>query len=328
MSDIINSATKFRPTEQMLREMTVRALNCDFTDFFCKELAGGLCNAVYLVQTEKGKLVLKVASPKDVIVMRHERDYVANEAKMLKLFGEKLDIPAPKLIYFDDSETVCPVPYFFMSFIDGVPMNNVNPYPSEQEFNAVKFRVGEICREISSLKAEKFGIPAMPETYTDSNYEFMYTLFKLLFLDISDKNMTVPEVQEQEIMSMLEKCAAPLDEVKQPVHIHTDTWDGNLMIKGGRLEGIIDYAAVLYGDPLMNHDFHDFSPVPNRHFCRGFGKETFAAEEELRMAVYCIWHRLGIIAEVGFRNYDDPNMYSWVFDEYKKSVNKLRDMLG
>lgn len=327
MSEIINSLTKFRPSEEMLKAMTKQAINGKFRDFTYKELAGGLCNAVYLIETEKDKLVLKVASSKDVVVMRHERDYVPNEAKMLKIFEKKLNIPAPRMVYFDDTETICPVPYFFMSFIKGTPLINTNPRPTEEEMNIIKFRVGEICREISSLKADKFGIPAITETYTDSNYEFVYMLFKLLFLDIADKNIFVPEAPEQDMLQLLEKCKKPLDEITKPVFVHTDTWDGNLMIENGRLEGIIDYAAVLYGDSLMNHDFHDFSPVPNEHFCHGFGKESFTDSEKIRLQVYRIWQRLGMIAERGFRDYDNPNTYLWVLDEYSKEVIRLKEML-
>ena len=211
MSQIVNAVTKLHLPEESLHAMTKRAVGHDFSSFSCEELAGGLCNAVYRIETEDRKMVLKVASPKDVVVMRHERNYVPIEAEMLDL---------------------------------------------------------------------------------------------------------------------LKKCRPALDEVTQPVYIHTDTWDGNLMIENGKLSGLIDYAAVLYGDPLMNHDFHDFCPQPNESFCRGFGKESFTPTEQIRLLVYRIWQRLGMIVERGFRHYEDPNTYAWVLDEYAKEVRVLRNALG
>ena len=328
MSRIVNAVTKLHLPEEILRAMTKRAIGHDFSSFSCEELAGGLCNAVYRIETEDRKMVLKIASPKDVVVMRHERNYVPIEAEMLKIFGEKLEIPAPRLICLDDTETLCPVPYFFMTFLDGTPLTHVQPRPNEQELGEIKFRVGQICREISSLKAEAFGIPAMPETYTDSNFEFVYRLFAMLFQDAADKSLFVPEAPGEEMLDLLKKCRPALDEVTQPVYIHTDTWDGNLMIENGKLSGLIDYAAVLYGDPLMNHDFHDFCPRPNESFCRGFGKESFTPTEQIRLLVYRIWQRLGMIVERGFRHYEDPNTYAWVLDEYAKEVRVLRNALG
>lgn len=129
------------------------------------------------------------------------------------------------------------------------------------------------------------------------------------------------------MLGMLKKCREALDEVTQPVYVHTDTWDGNLMIKDGKLEGIVDYAAILYGDPLMNHDFHDFCEVPDDNFCRGFGKETFTPNEEIRLLIYRIWQRLGMIAERGFRDYEDSNTYVWVLDEYVREVIRLQNIL-
>lgn len=327
MGKIINSSTKFRPTEKKLKAMTEQALQRKLKVFNCRELSGGLCSTVYLVETDKDKVVLKISAPKGTVTMRHEREYVPVEAKMLKKFEEKLDIPAPKLIYFDDTEKICPVPYFFMSFIKGIPLTEAGQKLSKSDINAIKLKLGEICRDICSLKAEKFGIPDMPETYTENNFEFVYTLFQMLFRDIADKGIFVPEADEKEISDMLYKCRSVLEECKEPVFIHTDTWDGNLMIYNNKLEGLIDYAAVLYGDPLMSHDFHDFLPEPDPYFCRGFQKESFTENEKIRMLIYKIWHRLGMIAERGFRNYDDPNTYAWVLDEYVKEVKALRSVL-
>ena len=55
------------------------------------------------------------------------------------------------------------------------------------------------------------------------------------------------------------------------------TWDGNLMIKNGKLTGLIDYAAVLWSDPLLSHDFHDFGDTPDPYFLQGYGKTEFLA---------------------------------------------------
>ena len=129
LSRIVNAVTKLHLPEESLRAMTKRAVGHDFSSFSCEELAGGLYNAVYLIETEDGKMVLKVASPKDVVVMRHERNYVSNEANMLKTFGKKLAIPAPRLICLDDTETLCPVPYFFMTFWMGHRLPMYSPAP-------------------------------------------------------------------------------------------------------------------------------------------------------------------------------------------------------
>ena len=323
-NEIINAITKNRPSEEVLRKMTEVALGHDVEIFSFKELAGGLCNAVYALETEYGRMVLKIAPPKDVVVMSHEKNYVPTEAIMLKTFEEKINIPAPKLINFDDSLSVYPVPYFFMSFVEGTPLTNVEPKPDREEMAKIKYQVGKICSQISSIPAELFGIPNMPETYTKSNFEFVKKLFHLLFLDAEYKNIVIPETSEDEFMKLLYQCQSALDEVKNPVYIHTDTWDGNLMIKDGKLKGLVDYAAILYGDQLMNHDFHDFGDSQGRDFLNGFGKKSFSKSEWIRILVYRIWQRLGMIVERGFRGYDESGIYEWVLGEYVKEIKNLK----
>lgn len=55
MSQIVNAVTKLHLPEEILHAMTKRAVGHDFSSFSCEELAGGLCNAVYRIETEEGK---------------------------------------------------------------------------------------------------------------------------------------------------------------------------------------------------------------------------------------------------------------------------------
>ena len=122
---------------------------------------------------------------------------------------------------------------------------------------------------------------------------------------------------------MIRKYEMELDEVTGPVYVHTDTWDGNLLIKNGKLTGLIDYAAVLWADPLLSHDFHDFGDVPNPYFLQGYGKIEFTQNEKIRIQIYRIWQRLGMVVERGYREYEDPHMYDWVLDDFAREVEKL-----
>lgn len=87
-----------------------------------------------------------------------------------------------------------------MTFIKGTPLTDMWKNLSKNKICEIKFHLGEICGKISSLKADKFGIPDMPETYTNSNYEFIITLFQMLCKDISDKNIFVPEAKKKEML--------------------------------------------------------------------------------------------------------------------------------
>lgn len=321
--NVVNSVSKYHQTEDVLRKMTEGALRKSLKSFYAKELGGGMSNAVYLIVADEDKMVLKIASEPSVILMRHEKDGLINEATMLKVMEEKIDIPAPRLIALDTTYQICNVSYFFMTYIEGTPLMSMSEKPPKGSIAEIKKQVGLICKKISSLKADYFGIPVMPETHRNNNCDFILTLFQMLFQDASDRKIEIPGIEPNELLTMIEKERKVLNEVVEPCYIHTDTWDGNLLIKNNTLNGLIDYAAVLFGDPLMNHDFHDFGEI-SEDFLEGYGKISFSNNELIRISIYKIWQRLGMIVERGFRNYEDKSQYEWVLGEFTKEIDHFR----
>lgn len=321
----MNAVTKKWLPQEMIERMTRAALPREVGGINVKPLSGGFCSAVYLVEADGARLVLKVASDDGVKLMRHERMYISVEAHMLSRINPDGALPMPRLVAYDDSRTLCPVPYFFMSFIDGEPLSGVQGL-SPQEYSAIREQVGRLTRSICDIPAECFGMPEIPESRCRTNSEFVSLLFEWLLLDAQEKNIEIPSITPQELMALIKAQAAALDTAADPRYIHTDTWAGNVMVKDGRFAGLVDFAAILWGDPLMSHDFHDFGDAPNVDFLRGYGKEQFTREERTRILVYRIWQRLGMVVERGYRGYDDPNMYSWVLGEFAKEVSVLKKL--
>ena len=255
--------------------------------------------------------------------MRHEREYVPTEAEMLRIFNESKTIPMPELIHYDDSREICDVPYFFMSYIDGRPLCECTGITDTQRSN-IKEQIGKATRQICSLEAKTFGIPGISESYCTKNSEFVLLLFDWLLLDAKEKNIDIPGIHPNELHALIKKYESDLDMATVPKYIHTDTWDGNIMVKDGEFKGLVDFATILYGDPLMSHDFHDFGNKPNSFFLKGYGKNDFTKNEKIRIQIYRIWQRLGMVVERGYREYEDCHMYDWVLEEFKREVEHLQ----
>lgn len=319
----MNAVTKNHLDEALIGRMTERALGKMPKSFTATELSGGLCSAVYLIEADGEKIVLKVASDSSVKVMRHEKMYVPAEAMIMKKLNDETEIPMPKLLFYDDSCEICGVPYFFMTYLRGKPLNMTESV-TEEQYHSVKEQLGEITRSVYELNAPYFGIPLIPESRCESNAEFVYLLFEWLLLDAREKNIEIPEIKSDELLLLIRKHQGLLNTATSPRLIHTDTWNGNVMVENGKLTGLVDYAAVLYGDPLMSHDFHDFGDSPDPFFLKGCGKSDFTNDEKIRIQIYRIWQRLGMIVERGYREYEDTNMYSWVLGEFSKEVKTLK----
>lgn len=318
----MDAVTKNWVSREIIIEMVHKILKKPVEIVNIKKMSGGFCSAVYLIETSGEKMVLKIASDKGVKVMRHERKYIQTEIDMLKRFNDELDIPMPKLISYDDSGEICKVPYFFMSYIEGNPLCE-DKVITENQRREVKEKVGIITKQICTIKADCFGIPNISESFCKKNSEFTYLLFDWLLMDAEEKGIKIPSISPENLRSVIQKYEKELDYVTTPVYVHTDTWDGNLMIKNGKLTGMVDFAAILYGDPLISHDFHDFGEKPNSDFLQGYGKIKFTDDEKIRIQIYRIWQRLGMIVERGYREYEDPHMYEWVLVDFAQEVNKL-----
>ena len=318
----MDAITKNWVSEDKIVQMLEHAVGKNVVIKKIEKMSGGFCSAVYCIETNNEKIVLKIASETSVKVMRHETKYIQTEAKILKLFNEQLNIPMPRLIAFDDSGKICREPYFFMSYIDGNPLCEENNITDTQRRN-VKETIGFITQKICSLRASTFGIPNIQESYCRKNSDFVYLLFDWLLLDAEEKNIAIPKITPGELRLLIKNYSDVLDEVRMPYYVHTDTWDGNIMVKNGEVTGLIDYAAILFGDPLLSHDFHDFGAAPNPDFLTGFGKTEFTCNEKTRIQIYRVWQRLGMVVERKYREYEDPYMYDWVLDDFALEIEKL-----
>lgn len=319
----MNAITKKHLDKALIKRMTERAFGKMPTSFTVTELSGGLCSAVYLIEADGEKIVLKVASDSEIKVMRHEKMYVPAEAMIMKKLNEETEIPMPRLLSYDDSCELCDVPYFFMTFLNGKPLNMAENV-TEEQYHSIKEQLGKITHRIYELEAPYFGIPLIPESRCESNAEFVYLLFEWLLMDAYEKDIEIPGISANELLSLVRKHEKSLNTAISPRLIHTDTWNGNIMVENGKFTGLVDYAAVLYGDPLMSHDFHDFGDLVDPFFLKGCGKSDFTTDEKIRIQIYRIWQRLGMVVERGYREYEDTDMYSWVLGEFVKEVDHLK----
>lgn len=320
----VNAVTKSWQSEETIIKIIEKTLGRKIEQAEISCPSGGFFSAIYIAAVEGEKYVVKLAQGNDIKVMRHEYGFIKTEAEMLKRM-ESLPFEKPRLLLFDDSRTICEVPYFVMSYLDGTPLSDVQGLCDEQR-EKIQYCVGKATADMCSVQCDYFGIPAIPETYTDRNSAFVYRLFEMLLQDAEEANIQIPSVDGINLTELLHSFEKALDSCKKPVLVHADTWAGNVMVKDGKFGGLIDYALVMYGDPLLSHDFYEFGDSPTSSFLQGYGKNDFTGDELIRIQIYRIWLRLSMVVERGYRGYSDPHMYDWVIDLYVQAVRELKDM--
>ena len=114
-----NSSFKNYQDIQTIKTMYEKAFDDKNTkDVKINILSGGMKNAVYLIENNNKKVVLKIAPKDESKMISVDRNIFWWEAEMLKRMQE-INFPSPRLLYYDDSCVLCESPYLFMSYIEG-----------------------------------------------------------------------------------------------------------------------------------------------------------------------------------------------------------------
>jgi fructosamine-3-kinase len=322
----MDSISKFWQTQDTLKQMAAKAIGEQLYSFFAKPLDGGFCNAVYLITANDKEMVLKIAPKEDIEMMSDELNLLLNEAQMLNFIKQNISIPIPQVLLHDTSCTICASPYLFISKIEGTSYDQINQSMTDKECAQVKYRVGEITAQINSIHNTQFGRPQLPETFSTSNGTFMLDVFRMLLDDGLAKNFDLPNISYDELWSLICANKDAFDDCKQPCLIHSDIWDGNIMIYDNKLSGIIDFERCLWGDYLMEDDFSGFGEIDS-NFLDGYGKTSFTKMELRRISLYRLWRRLVMTIETPYRQYNDDGRFHWIVGELKTEIEQLKKLM-
>lgn len=290
-------------------------------------LTGGLKNSVYLIENNEEKVVLKVASANNDKTLSIDRNTMWWEAEILKKL-ESIDIPSPKLLYSDNSCSICPYPFIFMTYIDGKNYFDVKKEMSDLEIKKIEYEIGVISKKITSIVGKNFFIPAYKNKKINNNYEFMFALFQSLFNDSCLINLKLERIRYSSIFKIIESFKKEINDVDKISLCHADLWDGNILIKNKTISGVLDYSDLYYGDELFTFYFRNTEKTVNKNFLNGYGKTSLTYSENIRVHIYKLYTILKMIIDVAYKGY---GRYQWMYDDlekkYQKIINIKRNML-
>lgn len=325
----MDSITKTSVTDEQIRQMAVRAFGAGVHIIAIKELTEGYFNAGYLVTvllsgTEyQTRYVLKIAPSPMVKVMRYEKDIMDMEVHVLKLIEGLDTVPAPKVLYYDDSKELIPANYFFMEFLEGRSLYQVRSNMTAESFAQISTELGEHVKAMKSVQSEKFGYVLQPDRSYNTWSDCFLTMIHEILADAEEQKVQLPYTYD-EIREMFRARTDILDEVTIPCLVHKDLWEGNIFVdeKTAKITGIIDCERALFGDPIMEIDCGLLRG--NTEFLNAFlGRDSLTESEKIRSNLYNVYLYMLIVVEVPFRKYPDPRMEEWGRDQLNKAFHVL-----
>jgi aminoglycoside phosphotransferase (APT) family kinase protein len=289
----------------------------------CEELTDGYFNAAYRLELDDGQIcVLKIAPPANVLVLRYERDIMATEVEVLRLARAHTDMPAPRVLFNDDTRHIIPNPFFAMEFLPGVPFNKVKAQMAPDDRLAIERAAGGYLRQMHEIRGARFGLFAQPNRQSASWREAFGWLIDDVLADGIDMQVVLPFAYE-ELSARLAAKGAVLDDVTSPCLVHWDLWDGNIFVDPAarRITGVIDFERALWADPLMECNFGAFGGV-SPAFAEGYGRPMLQTEsQQRRRALYNVYLYLIMIIECHYRHYDTDKQETWARSQLQRELD-------
>lgn len=318
----MESAIKRKLTGDELNAIARQAFNQETTAV--TELTDGWANAAYLVQLEDGRsVIIKAAPPAGTKLMSYEQGLMKAEVEVLKLVKQAGTVPVPAVYAHDVSESLVNCEYFIMEKLEGEPYNKVKGSLSEQERNQIDYQLGVYNRHLNEIRGERFGLYAAEEEASASWRESFHRLLLGILADGESEGAQLPAAYDT-VRSEVALRLGVLDEVTDPRLLHWDLWDGNVFIKDGAVEGIIDFERALWGDPLMEHYFSHFNGSPS--FLEGYGMGELTPQQRVRRALYDLYLDLILQIECSFRQYEDLNHLKWAAENMEQGWKRFLEV--
>jgi aminoglycoside phosphotransferase (APT) family kinase protein len=301
---LVGSASKTRIGPDQAHRAVETAFDSTVSLVGSAECEEGWFNAVYRLELSDGRaVVLKVAPPPGFRAMRYEHKLMDTEVSMLRLVRENTDVPVPEVLFWDESCSVLPSPYFVMETCGGTLLSELRPRLDDDAQQVIDAQVARHVASINALAAPAFGRPEPTAAHHATWSAAFDHLVAEHLADARDADVELP-LPPDELVSLVKNQAPHLDVVTDPHVVHWDLWDSNVFVDSESLDvvGLIDFERGLWADPLMEAQF--LSKRGNDSLVAAHGMALFdqpSALERRRLYDLCLY--LVMFIECAYRNY-------------------------
>lgn len=287
------------------------------------EMTEGYFNMAYEICLSNDQLViLKIAPSSKVRVMTYEKNIMFSEVNAMRLVLGNGEIPAAKIMGYDDSCTICDSPYFFMEKIQGKSLHSVKNSLSQEQIHQIYAETGRINKEINHITCPAFGYPGQSEFQGTEWYPIFRKMMEAGINDARQGHVDL-KIPIDQMWLCLDRDEPIFHEVQEPKLVHWDCWDGNIFVHSGKVTGIIDWERSLWGDPLMEVGFRTYSD--NTYFQRGYGIKNLTETQKRRALWYDVYLMLLVALECEYRKYETMDTYDYSTQILMKQFNKIQE---
>lgn len=323
LSSSKNASVKRNPLEQPRGNMAMDRANFDELDIprlvamwdkkarvlGWEPFKFGYSNKIYKVKLEaKDPVVLKIA----VVPQRYDK--LAAEIKLVRKLAGR-DIPLPEVLFSMTNRLEYKYPFVIYRYIDGDNLMEVIGDLPKSSLVKISEHLGRLSANLHKATYEHvidFGRERIYKDWVDFVTEIMDNgLFKM-----RENNLRVDLIRKAEVLYAGIKGS--LVEPNSYSLIHRDLQAMNLLIRDGKIVGVLDFESAISGDYLYEFAFlegllFDCYPVTREPFYRGYRKEGRLPENYQEIIkFYAVMSKMYFIQRA--IDYKEPDRYKENFD--------------
>jgi len=307
----MKSLSKNKLTTEQINTITKQAFDHIPKGYTENEI--GEFSALYVIELADKRVILKVAPKDSIRVLRYEKNAMRREVEALRLVKANTNVPVPEVLFYDTSKTLCDSEYFFMEKINGDNFNSISGELTAEQNSSIITQLGSFNRQLNEIKSDKFGYD---NQFDDWKTAFLNMIFDLL-KDGKDMDVKLP-LPYEEIENIINSFIFACEDVKKSQLVHWDLWNGNALVRDGKISGIIDFERSLFGDYLM--EFYFRKCTLNKDFNTGYGIDltTLDKKANIRLALYDLYLVIVWVVEYYYREYEKSQL-AWREEEFIKA---------
>ncbi len=273
-------------------------------------LDGGMFNTTYLVEYSPfhKKAVLRLGPVNRHLIMGFEENLMNAEEYVYSVCKD-IGVPGSRVLVCDSSKKIIDRDFMIVEYIPSVVMLKADL--TDERRSSLYRQMGIYLAKIHQVTNDHFGFLSrirdgiMFEKWSDA------LIFEIE--DIAERLKRSGGLDEKEsllLKSCFYKSRALLDEIKIPHLLHTDLWEGNVLLDKDTLEiaAIIDSDRAVFGDV----DFEFSSPwMENQDLKEGYDsirEKTTVPNDLKRRQLYRMFFYL-MEAYVGLGEYNNQDLY-------------------
>ena len=224
---------------------------------------------------------------------------------------KKIGIPCSTVLVCDTSKQIIDRNFMIVEYIPSIVM--VNAELTDEKRNQLYFQMGEQIAKFHSVTGEHFGFVSRickGKTFSKWSDALIFEVEDIAGHLECQGGLSKEETET--LCRIFEQSRDILDRVKTPHLLHTDVWEGNILLDCDTLNisAVIDSDRAVFGD--VDFEFAS-SWMGNPMLKRGYDSmmpesQVFAPGREKRIRLYQMFYTL-LEAYVGYAEYNNLELY-------------------